>query len=138
MGKLGNLAPHKWVSHKARKEGRKEGVSEWVSEWVSTHKNVIKLQQSWSMGHNWTSTRQWRMNGKWSGNNFLLSFSSLGNHGNYLRLLSFFSKNLPSYTNNPQGFTYQGWVITHKQVGNIGRKVVSKNSPYLCVNHLLT
>ncbi len=27
---------------------------------------------------------QWRMNGKWSGNSFLLGFSSLANYGNYL------------------------------------------------------
>jgi hypothetical protein len=32
---------------------------------------------------------QWRMNGKWSGNSFLLGFSSLANHGGYLSCFFF-------------------------------------------------
>jgi hypothetical protein len=38
------------------------------------------------------------MDGKWSGNSFLLSFSSLANYGGYLSF--FFFNYLP--TNNPQ------------------------------------
>jgi hypothetical protein len=32
----------------------------------------------------------WRMNGKWSGNNFLLGSSSLANHGGYLSCILFY------------------------------------------------
>jgi hypothetical protein len=40
----------------------------------------------------------WRMDGKWSGNSFLLGSSSLANHGGYLSCFLFFY--LPA--NNPQ------------------------------------
>ncbi len=48
-----------------------------------------------------TST-PWRMNDKWSGNNFLLGSSSLANHGGYLSCFFLFFS--PTYlpTNNPQ------------------------------------
>jgi hypothetical protein len=37
-----------------------------------------------------TTTAPWRMDGKWSGNNFLLGSSSLANHGGLAQLLFFF------------------------------------------------
>jgi hypothetical protein len=40
----------------------------------------------------------WRMDGKWSGNSFLLGSSSLANHGGYLSCFLFFYL----LTNNPQ------------------------------------
>jgi hypothetical protein len=48
----------------------------------------------------------WRMNDKWSGNSFLLGFSSLANHGGYLSCFPFFSFFfLPTYLPTYQELT---------------------------------
>jgi hypothetical protein len=62
------------------------------------------------------SVATWRMNHKWSGNSFLLSSSSLANHGDYLSCLSFH----PAWWKRPSMLL-----------------VGKKNSPSLCINHLL-
>jgi hypothetical protein len=61
---------------------------------------------------------RWRMNGKWSGNSFQLGSSCLANRGGYLNAFFYYLPN-----NNPQTGYYE---------------VGSKNTPYLCINHLLT
>jgi hypothetical protein len=52
-------------------------------------KNIIVFPGS--MGHNEPAptSAPWRMDGKWSGNSFLLGFSSLANHGGYLSYFFF-------------------------------------------------
>jgi hypothetical protein len=63
------------------------------------------------------TSKPWRWMVNWSGNNFLFSFNSWANNGGWLGCYCYY---LP--TNNPTS----------------GMLVGSKNSFYLCINHLLT
>jgi hypothetical protein len=70
-----------------------------AEDWEKARSQSQSVPPTWAP--QWTSTptcAPWRMNDKWTGNSFLLGFSSLANHGGYLScFLSFPPTYLPTY-----------------------------------------
>jgi hypothetical protein len=63
-----------------------------------SHTVSLHAWKGWGHSEPAPTSAPWRMDGKWSGNSFLLGSSSLANHGGYLSCFLFFY--LPA--NNPQ------------------------------------